>query len=515
MYTFDEIYPEIETILLRECRKRIHRYQIKTYLKKKIQKRYQKVTGREPVRHAKYPPHWEMNHFNPFYCRSNVLRIAHGLTHSLASLSYESSPSIRKFIKKPGSKKERMIDIFSIPDSTVAFWLWENIHLRETAVLGQSAYAYRKDRSRKDAVRIVIEMLFSTPRLFVIEADFSKFFDSISHKALISIIGRSNLTLDEVELTAIKAILNHRYVLTKSDGSTETGYRNLGIPQGNSVSLLLANVACLEFDQAIRDSGCSLFRFSDDMLVICKTYKHADDAWVKMHQEGANIGVSFNYYKSKGISLWSQFPNDKDIRRAESINFLGYEINLDGRVRIRESSMNRLKSRCLEIIYRNLLKYVKKGIQITQRRIGNEGTDFDLMICLNDLRKAIHGSYNRTAEQELMEAKGEAELTNIYGWLQYFPLVTDYSQMLDFDNWLRRSVYTAYNLRQKVLANNRRFRRFVELNFDDLTGGTWYKREFDETPPASFPSMTAAYRKLKRFYIVKGHAALPDRADYS
>ncbi|QZS47427.1 hypothetical protein K6966_00350 [Enterobacter cloacae complex sp.] len=77
---------------------------------------------------------------------------------------------------------------------------------------------------------------FLSERMFIAEFDFSDFFGTIEHRFLFEQFNLNGFYISQEEKYIIKAFLAERSV---------------GIPQGTSISLFLANLCCWNFDQAL------------------------------------------------------------------------------------------------------------------------------------------------------------------------------------------------------------------------------------------------------------------------
>ena len=111
-----------------------------------------------------------------------------------------------------------------------------------------NAYGYRPGRSAKDAVRTVHRSLKSG-YVRVVDADLSKYFDTIPHAALLRCVARR--VSDGAMLHLIKMWL--KAPVEEDDGNGKPTRRrtgNRGTPQGGVLSPLLANVYMRRFLKA-------------------------------------------------------------------------------------------------------------------------------------------------------------------------------------------------------------------------------------------------------------------------
>lgn len=149
-----------------------------------------------------------------------------------------------------------------------------------------------------------------------------------------------------------------------------------GIPQGLPISSVLANMYMLDFDQDIcntlvRKKDCIYRRYSDDMLVVCKTKDIAEiEQYMKMAIKQIELEISldkteaFKFIKetsSQGITkILSYKRKDNNFKAGPPLNYLGFEYN---------GSYPRLKSANLAKFYRKMIDAVKKKNRRTQKAI--------------------------------------------------------------------------------------------------------------------------------------------------
>ena len=164
-----------------------------------------------------------------------------GLRKDLHDKTYKPQPVRRKMIDKPGGG-ERPLGIPTIRDrvaQTAAKLILEPIW---EADLEPNVYGYRPRKSAQDAIRKVDELLHRG-YTNIVDADLSKYFDTIPHSELLQCVARR--IVDGQMLHLIKM-----WIKAPVEERDENGKRRItggkdndrGTPQGGVVSPALANL---------------------------------------------------------------------------------------------------------------------------------------------------------------------------------------------------------------------------------------------------------------------------------
>jgi RNA-directed DNA polymerase len=245
-----------------------------------------------------------------------VMEWLNGLGKQLHDKTYRPQPVRRKMIQKQGGG-ERALGIPTIRDRVAQGAVKLIVEPIFEADLEPNAYGYRPKRSAQDAIQKVDELLHQG-YTDIVDADLSKYFDTIPHSELMQCVARR--IVDRHMLHLIKMWLEVPVEEEDEKGNKRlTGGkdRDCGTPQGGVISPLLANLYMNRMLKGWRRTGraeqfrARIVNYADDFVILSRGKAKEALEWTR--EVLARLELKLN---EKKTSL-------RNARR-ERFDFLGY-----------------------------------------------------------------------------------------------------------------------------------------------------------------------------------------------
>jgi len=294
----------------------------------------------------------------------------------LKTLKYRAMPVLRVYLEKEDGSK-RPLGIPITEDKIVEGAVAEILSAIYEVDFHGFNYGFRPGKNAHDALQSLQTVLQKGKVNWVLDADITKFFDSIDHKELMKVIKRR--VVDSRLLRIIGKWLSTGYV--EESGCRVRGKQ--GTPQGRIISPMLANIFLHtildEFVHSWRKSEARgevyIVRYADDCVIATERKEDAERLLEELQKRFESFGLKLHPEKTRLIKFGRRWveENKRGGTKPDTFDFLGFThiagVDRQGHYLVKRKTMKKRLKRAIKRTYQICRKMMHSPMKTQHDRL--------------------------------------------------------------------------------------------------------------------------------------------------
>jgi len=324
-------------------------------------------------------------------------------------LSQKGKPTRRVWIPKPGTEEKRPLGIPTMADRALQALVKLALEPEWEARFEPNSFGFRPGRSCHDAIGAIFHSL-SLKAKYVLDADISKCFDRINHRALLEKLNTFPTIRRQVRAWLEVGVMDNGELFPTQEGT----------PQGGVISPLLANIALHGMENRIKQAfpykdttlqgkrvkkpSPELIRYADDFVILHEDLNVVQRCQQIISEWLSDMGLELKPSKTRLAHTLNKYEQEEP-----GFDFLGYNIRQFpvGKYQSGKNSNGNLLG------FKTLIKPSKKKVNLHSEKLSK-----------------IIDSHKSAPQQALISRLSSV----IRGWANYYSTVVSKDVFKKLDN---------------------------------------------------------------------------------